>query len=85
MEKVSDALSEAMCLGGKAIDAVNHFVNAIDKIAKINSPFFVEQDRIELIKYSVFTGTCTDDIYAAMSHLAELHENITWLEERENK
>lgn len=83
MPKVSDTISEAMHLGREALDVVNQFINAINKITEIDSSPFVEQYRIELIRHSMSIGTGTDDIYAAFTPLAELYGKTTWLEEEE--
>lgn len=85
MEKVSDMISEAMCLGRDALGAVKQFINAIDKIIEMDSSFFVEQYRIELIRHRMSIGTGTDDIYAAFSPLAELYGKTAWLEEEKEK
>ncbi|MDU4831125.1 MAG: hypothetical protein E6X52_01080 [Actinomyces sp.] len=81
MEKVSDAIGQAIDLGKEAENAVGRFSTAISDLAKIDTSFFAEKDRQDLTRLSWYAY----ETEMALGYLKSIHESVVWLEERENK
>lgn len=81
MEKVSDAIGQAIDLGKEAQNAIGRFSIAISDLAKIDTSFLAEKDREDLTRLSWYAY----ETEMALEYLNSIHESVVWLEEHERK